>query len=49
MRFLQVAVPIQLEEQVLHPGGGAAIERCVNQWLEHMPNLGPAFSGWLAH
>ena len=46
--LLEEAVAVDLEEDVLHPGGRAAVERRVDQRPDDVPDLGPALAGRLA-
>ena len=43
VRFLSEAVPTHLELEILDPGGGSALERRVDERLQHVPDFGPAF------
>ena len=44
MALLDVAVAVDLELDVLHPGGGAAVERLIDQRTDDVEDLAPAFA-----
>jgi len=49
MRLFDEAMPVYFEGNVLHPGRRAAREGRVDQRLEDVPDLRPAFADRLAH
>ena len=49
MAFLDEAVTLQLQLEILDPGGGATVEGSVDQRLEQIPDLRPAVACRDAH
>src|SRR5689334_22610549 len=41
MRFLEEAMAVQFEFDVLHPSGRTAVKWCLDQWFENMPDFVP--------
>jgi hypothetical protein len=49
VRFLDKSVPVDFQRDVVHPSRRTAVERRLDQRLQDVPNLRPAFVDALRH